>query len=256
MRRAGICPKPLPAGFDSANKIPQWKGTGYDRFTNIGAILSMMGANSTAVMDISPYEGADIVADLNMPAPDEHVGKFDVIVDFGTIEHVFDVSQAFENVCSLLKPDGSVVLHHPTSNAMDHGFYSFSPTLYFDYFGANGFKDMRCYLMEGSPYTYGKRQRVFQYTEIGVEYSLVSGQSLACLFFATRDPNFSGKAVTPIQCVYRTEQQPATTSRLKDILRTIRYRVGDYVPYFAEKILYTKLFKAGRGDKLLYLGRM
>lgn len=44
-------------------------------------------------MDTSDYEGATIVHDLNVPVPDSLKGKFDVIFDSGTMEHIFNVPQ-------------------------------------------------------------------------------------------------------------------------------------------------------------------
>src|ERR1700733_2191962 len=233
LRHYGIAPKALPEGFDTRNKIPSWKGTTYDRFTNAPTVFALLGAETTSVADISDYEGADIVTDLNNPISNEYVGKFDLVFDAGTIEHVFNVSQAFDNVCKLLRPGGSVILHHPASNSLDHGFYSFSPTLYFDYFGANGFTDMRCYIGEGSPYTYGKKQRVFEYTGVGQEYPLISGQALGSIFFATRRADYlADRQITPTQNVYKATAPARPSSRLKDTARAIRYQVMNYIPFF------------------------
>ena len=148
-------------------------------------------------------------------------------------------------------------MHHPASNSLDHGFYSFSPTLYFDYFGANGFTDMRCYIGEGSPYTYGKKQRVFEYTGVGQEYPLISGQALGSIFFATRRADYlADRQITPTQNVYKATAPARPSSRLKDTARAIRYQVMNYIPFFVEKILYTKVYRSGRGDNLRYIGRL
>ena len=252
----GLTPKPLPGTFDTKNKIPSWKGSSYDRFTNAATIFALLGATDTSVADISDYEGAEIVTDLNQPVAKEYLGQFDVVFDAGTIEHVFNVPQAFENVCKLLKPTGSIILHHPSSNALDHGFYSFSPTLYFDYFGANGFTDMRCYITEGSPYTYGKKQHVFEYKRVGQEYPLLSGQAVGSVFFATRRADHVAVAQKiPTQSVYLATPPIRPSGKLKNIARSIRYRVMNHIPFFVEKFLYTRVYRNARGDNLKYIGR-
>jgi hypothetical protein len=46
------------------------------------------------------------------------------------------------NIFEALVVDGIVIHHSPTNNFVDHGFYQFSPTLYVDYYSANGFADI------------------------------------------------------------------------------------------------------------------
>lgn len=76
------------------------------------------------------------------------VNKFDCILDSGTIEHIFNLKTVMENINKMLKPRGTVIFITPTSNAMDHGFYSIQPTFFFEYFSQNNFTDMHAYILE------------------------------------------------------------------------------------------------------------
>lgn len=84
-------------------------------------------------MDASTYEGCDIVQDLNDPVVDDLRGKFDLVIDGGTIEHVFNTPQALDNVFHMLKDDGIFISINGMTGWAGHGFYQFSPELVWRY---------------------------------------------------------------------------------------------------------------------------
>lgn len=92
-------------------------------------------------MDVSRYEGADFEFDLNNEnLPTELVERFGVVLNGGTLEHVFHVPNALTNITRMLKPGGLAVHILPMSNCIDHGFYQFSPTLMLDYYAAANYE--------------------------------------------------------------------------------------------------------------------
>ena len=92
-------------------------------------------------MDISPYEGADIIFDLNQrELPPELINRFDYIVDGGTTEHVFDYAQALRNISKMLKVGGKIFHYLPACGWLNHGYYSLSPSLFQDFYNDNGFQ--------------------------------------------------------------------------------------------------------------------
>lgn len=105
-------------------------------------------------LDASPYEGADIIHDLNQPIPDSLANRYDLVWDGGTLEHVFNFPMAMQNVMRMAKVGGHVFLELPANNLCGHGFYQFSPELFFRIFTpANGFELLRLYAMcEGRAY--------------------------------------------------------------------------------------------------------
>lgn len=104
------------------------------------AFFRMLGFSEVHAIDISGYEGADILLDLNQECPDKYYEQFDVIIDGGTLEHVFNIPIALKNICNLLKPNGIVIHGNPLAGYIDHGFYSISPTLYLDFYLQNGYR--------------------------------------------------------------------------------------------------------------------
>lgn len=99
-----------------------------------------------AALGIGQYLSADIGdpradyrIDLNYPIQ-EHLRTYDLITNFGTAEHVFNVGQVFVTIHQLLK-DGGIVLHVlPTLGDCNHGFWNIHPTVYFDIARENGYE--------------------------------------------------------------------------------------------------------------------
>jgi SAM-dependent methyltransferase len=103
--------------------------------------FSALGFRSVSSLDNSDYEGATFIHDLNQAdLPHDLESKFDVIFDRGTSEHVFNLPHLLAAVARMVKPGGRVIHYVPSSNHIDHGFYMFSPTLFVDYYVANGFE--------------------------------------------------------------------------------------------------------------------
>ena len=84
-------------------------------------------------IDASPYEAATIVHDMNLswPAGAEGRGSYDAVLDFGCLEHVFDFPVAWRNCVDLCRVGGHVLHALPANNLSGHGFYQFSPELFF-----------------------------------------------------------------------------------------------------------------------------
>ena len=99
------------------------------------------------IADISSYENANIVLDLSMPHKIEK--KFNTLIDYGTIEHVFDSKQCIYNYFSLIEVGGNLILATPCNNYAGHGFFQFSPEFFYNSLSYKGlFKNIECYLVE------------------------------------------------------------------------------------------------------------
>jgi len=114
-------------------------------------VFGWMGCESVTSLDYSDFEGASRIVDLNKDSiPEDLVGAFDIVLDSGTLEHVFHLPNAMKNTLSLLNIGGRIIFLSPSSNHLDHGFYMFSPTLFADYFAANGFRIETLYVVRYS----------------------------------------------------------------------------------------------------------
>ena len=115
-------------------------------------LLRLLGAREVASIDASGFEGATHVHDLNAPVPASLAGRFSVVLDGGCLEHVFDFPTAIRSCMQMVAPGGHLLCMPPVNGAAGHGFYQFSPELYFRLLGPeNGFEVERLLLAEVRP---------------------------------------------------------------------------------------------------------
>ncbi len=99
------------------------------------------------ISDALSWGGEDFVLDLNHPIKRSLRGRYDIIVDPGTLEHCFNIAQAFENVDALLTR-GGFIYHQNAIAFPNYGFWSISPTAFFDFYDSKGYE-------LGQPYCFG-----------------------------------------------------------------------------------------------------
>ena len=256
----------LKEDIDYRNNNKYFKNTPKENNLSCKALLTIMGADNVEAMDISDYEGADIIHNLNTPISKSLFEKYDAIIDSGTLEHIFDVPTALKNLCDMLKPDGSLFLAYPCSNSIDHGFYSFSPTLFFDFFEANGFTNLRAYLCEGSPRLYERKHRLFKYIHTDKEIPIASSKAIEIIFLAQKSKEYkSDNVIKPIQLIYNESKSKKDIKQLisqknkklfsKKIflfLRNISLNILYYLPYEVERICFNMMRK---NKSIKYIGR-
>lgn len=104
-------------------------------------LFEILGAKDLQTMDYSSYENASIIHDLNTPFPKTLHDSFSCVLDSGTLEHVFNFPVAIKSCMEAIKVGGHYIGITPVNNQMGHGFYQFSPELYYRIFSEeNGFK--------------------------------------------------------------------------------------------------------------------
>jgi hypothetical protein len=115
--------------------------------------LRAIGATHAYSMDASDFEGAEFVHDLNTPVPPALRNRFDTVFDGGTLEHVFNFPVGLRNCMEMLRVGGRFLMHTCANNLCGHGFYQFSPELFYRTFSAeNGFEVERIVLHRIGPY--------------------------------------------------------------------------------------------------------
>jgi len=108
-----------------------------------------LGFSEVSSLDYSDFESADIIFDLNNEnIPKKLENSFDMIIDAGTTEHVFNIPNVLKNLYKMLQVGGRIIHCSPSSNHIDHGFYMFSPTLFWDYYSANKFHINNCFVIK------------------------------------------------------------------------------------------------------------
>ena len=100
-----------------------------------------IGVRNYQCIDLNNKDGAHIY-DLNMNLRDEYgfTEKFDLVVNNGTSEHIFDQKQVFTNLHNLTKVGGVILNVVPFSLWINHGFYNYNPITFRDLAYANEYK--------------------------------------------------------------------------------------------------------------------
>ena len=106
-----------------------------------------LGVEQVDSIDYSSFEGCTIVHDMNKSITKPHHNKYDLVIDGGSLEHIFDVKTSISNCMNMVKEGGYFISFFPTNNFTNHGFYQFSPELFFRCFSEeNGFEEGKTYL--------------------------------------------------------------------------------------------------------------
>ncbi len=98
--------------------------------------ISLQHSEYSAVDPGTP--GARYRFDLNLPLP--ITDQFDVVINIGTAEHIFNVYQFFKTAHDCTLPGGLMMHSSPFTGWLDHGFFNFQPTFFFDLARANGYE--------------------------------------------------------------------------------------------------------------------
>jgi hypothetical protein len=79
--------------------------------------------------DCDINDKADIYLDLNFSISEDMAGIAATILDGGTIEHLFDIKQAFTNLHQMVRTGGTII-HISPLTWFNHGFVNFNPKLF------------------------------------------------------------------------------------------------------------------------------
>lgn len=148
-------------------------------------LFKMLGADSVDSMDVSSYEGATVLHDMNNPIPDNLKERYDLVFDGGTLEHVFNFPQAIKNAMQMVKKGGYFMGINPCNNQLGHGFYQFSPELYFRIMSEeNGFTVVKIFVAKDSES--GKWYEVKDPHEVHERVTLVNDDETSMIVIAQR----------------------------------------------------------------------
>jgi hypothetical protein len=191
-------------------------------------LAKAFGAECVDSFDNSDFERCTYVADLNKPFPPPR--QYDTIVDAGCLEHIYNAPEALRNI-SLLCATGGQILHClPANNYCGHGFWQFSPELFFSlYSRENGYSETQVFVVsmddqsvwyEVVPPSNGKRATIW------------SDSALYVLCRTVKEEKFSHENVQQSDYVFlwnkNTEEAaiqpaPANPGKLKVILKRNKF---------------------------------
>jgi hypothetical protein len=215
---------------------PNWRAiTRPDGFAD--DFLRAIGVKELHVMDVSDYEQAQIIHDLNEPIPDHLKGAYDVVIDGGTCEHVFNYPCAIRNCMEMVRVGGTLITCPPANNHCGHGFYQISPEAHYRVLcKENGFRIEQVVMFE-----WGRRQwyEVLDPQQVRARVELQSGsRPVVMMTRATR--------IAAVPIFHKWPQQIDYVAAWTKAEATQGHAYSKYVPEFLRPMirkLYYKHFK-------------
>ena len=99
-------------------------------------------------IDLDPLDPESLQWDLNyISCPDEHLGKYDIVTNHGTTEHLIGQVTSFKLMHDLMKV-GGISIHVLPCLEANHGFYSYSPVFFECLAKFNDYEVVGLYLSE------------------------------------------------------------------------------------------------------------
>jgi len=148
--------------FSTSSDIPKINKEAV-RYIHAKTFFEFIGISEDKYYDIDKFDfdKPKIIHDLQFPMDQKYHDFFNLIIDCGTLEHIFDVKAVMENIVKITKVGGYVLQMVPAQNFLNHGFYQFSPTFFHDFYTSNGFEVVESYITEGR----GSYERYWRYDQ-------------------------------------------------------------------------------------------
>lgn len=133
--------------LDEAGLIEDVTKFGDDELNDSVLFFKTFGFKEVHALDVSEYEHADIIFNLNDKLPEKLESKFDMLFDGGVIEHVFNITNAFLNICKMTKIGGYIISLNPVYNYLHNTYWNISPEMFLDFYSTNKYKILDCSLI-------------------------------------------------------------------------------------------------------------
>lgn len=187
------------------------RGAEGQRYVSDRYFMQAIGISEFESLDVTDYEGADIVWDLGQPIPEEYCGKYDFIYNGGCFDNMFNPGVALMNLSKLLRPGGRMVCMESAAS-----FYSpylmFSPGWFYDFYVSNNYAWCVVYVATfRTPEQLAHGPWDMQYVNLpadpnGPAPEALNGDHLILLTCAQKGDD-STDTIQPVQAQYRTTQQ-------------------------------------------------
>lgn len=216
-------------------KVQGINGSYKESVVHMDTLFKMLNFSEVHSVDAFDNDHPDLIHNLNEPVPLEYHERYDMVLDIGVMEHVFDIRQAVENMIKMLKKGGILLIHVPLVGWHNLCFYNLQPPFFFNVFNANGFEDIRVYVSYYPKYIshykkYLSKNRDLKILWREIHYNdeiLFSklGYNTA-ITFVGRKVKIINKVVSPLQEYYIEHHRKGTKDVVEEVApdsRSYRY---------------------------------
>jgi len=130
---------------DCAEYDNETRGAAGHGFITDRYFLKALGVKTFHALDVTDYEGAEIIHDMGLPIPEKYYGKYDFVYNGSCLDNMFNPGVAMINISKLLKPKGRSV-NIESASSRNSPYIMFSPGWFYDYYVVNKYKRAHIYL--------------------------------------------------------------------------------------------------------------
>lgn len=215
-------------------------------------IWNYFKVKSIESIDFSNYESPTFIHDMNKSIDTNFHNKYDLIYDWGSTEHVYNIPTAFANYMNTLKVWGHYIWVLPWNNLCNHGFYQFSPDFFYSLFSKENWFKTKVYVTIKNQWFLIKDLRDFDYP---IHFNLNLWKEEALLYIVSEKiKNIDIKNHIPYQTIYNSflwdnndtkNQKKFQDSKIFLILNTItpKYIKNKIWNYNNNKLILQKTHK-------------
>ena len=156
------------------------------------ALYSSLGITEYSSFDINGEIGA-IPIDLNLELKDNSLfNKFDIVTDFGTCEHIFNVSECYKTIHKITKVNGLIIINQSVFKG--NGYFQFDRSFMEGIAAANNYKIIyACYVVGTSSKTSNGTAKKFQIPlseDLIKSFKDISSLTISMVLQKTSNDNF------------------------------------------------------------------
>jgi SAM-dependent methyltransferase len=230
--------------------------------------LKGLGATRVTPLDASAYEGAALLHDLNTPLPDGYKNSCDTLIDGGSLEHIFNAPMALQNYIDFVRPGGHIIIFTAANNQFGHGFYQFSPEIFFRLFTAQNGMEVRWVIV----YEMTRNSPMYQVLDpaiVGFRSELVTSLPTYLFVVAKKNATLPPSSSWPQQADYKEKWQSHAAGDGKPVPEVGNrggglMKLARQLPYWLQRLIhrwftikwqYRRTFDSGPCFKRYYLFR-
>ncbi len=170
--------------------------------------MKSLGIEKVDFLDVTDYEGAEIIHDLGQPVPERFHSSYDFIYNGGCLDNMFNPGIALMNMSMMLRSGGRLLCMESASS-WNSPYLIYSPAWFYDYYVMNAFADCKVYLMSyknNEELFYGPWDMYHANLDAdpnGPSPEAIYDNHLLVVTIAEKGPS-STSTVQPVQAQYRT----------------------------------------------------
>jgi len=207
----------LEEGIELRNVEPKidtdTRGGGSGNYISDASFFALFSDIKLTFLDVTDYENADIVHNLEDAPPAEFLNYFDFIWNGSCLDNIFDAGIAQKNTCKMLKQESGRIMTMEIASPDFEAYSMFSQAWFFDYYAINNFAKFESYTcvfaqanIWTGPY---KIYTSSNYTSASSLFPKSISKSKAILTITIAQSQVgTSVSKSPVQSQYRTNHQP------------------------------------------------